>query len=153
MTSFLYYLDYDSTDEQTPDLYRQGISAFGGISPTYRMALEKDSPVILCDFHSLLVNRKEKHMIDAVYGWYRYDIRFALPVYDDKTGEVARHNIYSASMLARHANDGNKYLYDILAIKKETSSPLEGNFTVKTHFLLLIISHFFVLSIPDFDFL
>ena len=70
-------------------------------------------------------NRKEKHKIDAVYGWYRYDIRFALPVYDDKTGKVARYNIYSASMLVRHANDGRKYLYDVLAIKKETSSPLE----------------------------
>lgn len=70
-------------------------------------------------------NRKEKHRINAVYGWYRYDIRFALPVYDDKTGEVARYNIYSASMLVRHANDSKKYLYDILAIKKETSSPLE----------------------------
>ncbi len=71
------------------------------------------------------VNRKEKHKIDAMFGWYRYDIRFALPVYDDKTGRVARHNIYSASMLVRHADNDKKYLYDILAIKKETSSPLE----------------------------
>ena len=70
-------------------------------------------------------NRKAKHKSDAAYGWYRYDIRFALPVYDDKTGNIARHNIYSASMLVRHANDDRKYLYDILAIKKETSSPLE----------------------------
>ena len=70
-------------------------------------------------------NRKEKHKTDAVYGWYRYDIRFALPVYDDKTGKAARYNIYSASMLVRHGNDGRKYLYDVLAIKKETSSPLE----------------------------
>ncbi len=71
------------------------------------------------------VNRKEKHRTDAMFGWYRYDIRFALPVYDDKTGRVARHNIYSASMLVRHADNDKKYLYDILAIKKETSSPLE----------------------------
>ena len=55
MTSFLYYMDYDTIDEQTRSLYRQGISAFGGISPTYRIALEKDSPVIVWDFHSLLV--------------------------------------------------------------------------------------------------
>lgn len=55
MTSFLYYHDYDSIDEQTKDLYWQGMSAFGGISPTYHIALEKDSPVIVCDFHSLLV--------------------------------------------------------------------------------------------------
>ena len=28
-------------------------------------------------------------------------------------------------LLVRHAEDGKKYLYDLLAIKKETSSPLE----------------------------
>lgn len=55
MTSYLYYLDYDSIDEDTRSLYREGISAFGGISPTYRIALEKDAPVIVWDFHSLLV--------------------------------------------------------------------------------------------------
>lgn len=50
VTSFLYYTDYDKIDEQTRSLYRQGISAFGGISPTYRIALDKDSPVIVRDF-------------------------------------------------------------------------------------------------------
>lgn len=70
-------------------------------------------------------NKKHKHKTDAKNGWYRYDIRFALPVYDDKTGEAVRHNIYVACMLVRHAEDGKKYLYDIRAIKKETSSPLE----------------------------
>lgn len=55
MTSFLYYMDYDTIDEQTRSLYRQDISAFGGIAPTYRIALEKDSPVIVWDFHSLLI--------------------------------------------------------------------------------------------------
>ena len=58
-------------------------------------------------------------------GWYRYDVRFALPVYDDKSGELVRYNIFSARMLVRHAEDGKRYLYDLLAIKKETSSPLE----------------------------
>ena len=72
-------------------------------------------------------NRKEKHKADALFGWYRYNIRFALPVYDDKTGKVARHNIYSASMLVRHANDGRKYLYDILAIKKKRAARLSEN--------------------------
>ena len=45
VTSFLYYTDYDKINEQSRNLYRQGISAFGGISPTYRIALEKDVPV------------------------------------------------------------------------------------------------------------
>ena len=55
MTSFLYYTDYDKIDEQTRSLYCQGISAFGGISSTYRIALEKDAPIIVWDFHSRLV--------------------------------------------------------------------------------------------------
>lgn len=32
-------------------------------------------------------NYAQKHKMDAKYGWYRYDTRFALPIYDDK-GEL-----------------------------------------------------------------
>jgi len=53
-TSFLYYLDYDKLDEIQKDLYRQGMAAFSGIAPTYRIAL-RDKPTILWDFHSLLL--------------------------------------------------------------------------------------------------
>lgn len=70
-------------------------------------------------------NYKSKHDKNAKYGWYRYDVRFALPIIDDKSGEICRYNVYFARMLVRHSADGKKYLYDILAIKKETSSPLE----------------------------
>ncbi len=70
-------------------------------------------------------NLKRKHEKDAKFGWYRYDVKFALPVYNDKLGCVDRYNKYSARMLVRHAEDGKKYLYDFLGIKKETSSPLE----------------------------
>ncbi len=69
-------------------------------------------------------NTKKKHEKDAK-GWYRYDVRFALPVYDDKSGEVCRYNIFFARMLVHHDADGKKYLFDLLAIKKETSSPFE----------------------------
>ena len=51
--SFLYYNDYDDLDEVTRDLYRQGMSAFGGIAPTYHIAL-LDKSTIIWDFHSLL---------------------------------------------------------------------------------------------------
>lgn len=71
-------------------------------------------------------NRKEIHASDAKNGWYRYDVRFAIPVHDDRSGKVDRYNIYSARMLVRHAADGKKYLYDFLKIKKETSSPLKS---------------------------
>ena len=70
-------------------------------------------------------NHDKKHNWNAKNGWYRYDSRFALPVYD-KSGEIERYNIFHASMLIRHANDGKMYLYDVIDIKKETSTPLES---------------------------
>lgn len=69
-------------------------------------------------------NSGEKHRRDAANGWYRYDSRFALPVYDD-SGEIERYNVFHASMLIRHSADGKMYLYDILDIKKETSNPFK----------------------------
>ena len=66
-------------------------------------------------------NRREKHNKNAKYGWYRYDVRFALPVYDENV--LVRYNIFHARLLINHAENGKKYLYDILAVKKETSKP------------------------------
>lgn len=54
VSSLLYYEDYDKVDEITRELYRKGISAFGGIAPTYHIALY-DKPTIVWDFHSLLL--------------------------------------------------------------------------------------------------
>ena len=54
VSSFLYYEDYEKNDEPTRDLYRQGMMAFGGIMPTYHIAL-LDKPTIVWDFHSLLL--------------------------------------------------------------------------------------------------
>lgn len=62
-------------------------------------------------------NQEEKHNRNAKFGWYRYDSRFALPVFDDY-GEVERYNIFHASMLIRHGEDEKMYLYDIIDIKK-----------------------------------
>lgn len=71
-------------------------------------------------------NKEQKHQEDAKNGWYRYYVRFGLPVYNDKNGNLERYNIFSATMLIRHSADGNKYLYDLTTIKKETSSPLKS---------------------------
>lgn len=64
-------------------------------------------------------NRKDKHAKAAKYGWYRYDTRFALPVFDEN-GEIVRFNVFKGRLLIRHAKNGKKYLYDVLEIKKET---------------------------------
>lgn len=65
-------------------------------------------------------NSKTKHKQDAKYGWYKFESRFALPVFAEN-GEVERYNVFHVAMILRHANDGKKYLYDIMNIKKETS--------------------------------
>ena len=65
----------------------------------------------------------EKHGKKAQFGWYRYDTRLALPVYN-MDGELERYNIYKIRMLVRHDEDGKIYLYDFLRTKKEMSSPL-----------------------------
>ena len=66
-------------------------------------------------------NKKEKHDKDAKHGWYRYDVRFAIPVYENDV--LIRYNVFGARLLINHAENGKKYLYDILTIKKETSKP------------------------------
>ena len=69
-------------------------------------------------------NNEEKHNWNEKNGWYRYNSYFALPVYDDNEN-IERYNVFHASLLIRHASDGKMYLYDIIDIKKETSTPLE----------------------------
>ncbi len=54
LSSYMFYADYDSLDEDTRNLYRQGMAAFGGTAPTYHIAL-LDKPTIVWDFHSLLL--------------------------------------------------------------------------------------------------
>ena len=66
-------------------------------------------------------NTKSKHNNDAKYGWYRYESRFALPVFEDG-GDIVRYNVFHVAIVFRHSEDGKKYLYDIMNIKKETSS-------------------------------
>jgi len=55
VSSFLFYEDNDKMDDITRNLYRQGISAFGGKAPTYHISLYNDKPKIVWDFHSLLL--------------------------------------------------------------------------------------------------
>ena len=55
---FLFYHDYDALDEKAKNAYRLGMAAFGGIAPTYHIALfdkPTTSPTIVWDFHSLLM--------------------------------------------------------------------------------------------------
>lgn len=66
----------------------------------------------------------EKHGSKAKFGWYRYNTRFGLPVYNE-SGNLERYNIFTTRMLVRCDEDGKLYLYDLVRTKKETSKPLE----------------------------
>lgn len=65
-----------------------------------------------------------KHGAKAKFGWYCYNTRFGIPVYDED-GVLNRYNIFSTRMLVRRDKNGKLYLYDLVRTKKETSRPLE----------------------------
>ena len=69
-------------------------------------------------------NLERKHNKNAKYGWYRYDSRFAIPIFDENN-DVLRYNVFHAELVIRHSENRKLYLYDIINIKKETSTPLE----------------------------
>ena len=54
INSFLYYEDYDTLNDETRQMMQQSMAAFGGIAPTYHIAL-LDKPTIVWDFHSLML--------------------------------------------------------------------------------------------------
>ena len=55
VSSFLFYESKDTQDELTRNIFRQGMSAFGGKAPAYHISLYDDKPTIVWDFHSLLL--------------------------------------------------------------------------------------------------
>ncbi|MCM1258143.1 MAG: hypothetical protein NC307_09860 [Roseburia sp.] len=69
-------------------------------------------------------NFKTKHLVDAGKGWYYYTTRFAMPIYknNEKTDIC---NVYSARILINCNKFGKMYLYDLIDIKKEASTPLK----------------------------
>ena len=55
VSAFLFYEYKDGMDDFSRELYQQGISAFGGKCPTYRIRMYDNKPGILWDFYSLLL--------------------------------------------------------------------------------------------------
>lgn len=53
-TSFFYYHDYDTQEEDMKRLMQQSMAAYGGNAPTYHIAL-LDKPTLVWDFDSLLL--------------------------------------------------------------------------------------------------
>lgn len=69
-------------------------------------------------------NLADKHKKNAKNGWYRYNSKFALPVFNEQEN-IVRYNIFNSELIIRYAANNKLYLYDIININKETSTPLE----------------------------
>ena len=54
LTGKYYYEDLEAYSPEERKLLQQGMAAFGGVAPTYRIAL-LDKPTIVWDFHSMLL--------------------------------------------------------------------------------------------------
>lgn len=122
-TGDIVYIGTDLPDEYAGSNYTKHIK--GAVAKAKANAAQAISEIIeIATSKTAEENKKEKHSRNAKNGWYRYDTRFALPVYDE-SGEVERYNVFSARLLIRHAASGKMYLYDVLEIKKETSKPCQ----------------------------
>ena len=121
-TKDLVYIGTDLPDEYTGSEYTEGLR--GGNAKAKANATQGIPELLsIATGKFYRENTAKKHLRDAKYGWYRFDSRFALPVFA-ADGKVERYNLYHASMLIRHANDNKLYLYDVIDIKKETSNSL-----------------------------
>lgn len=122
-TGDIVYIGTDLPDEYAGSNYTKHIK--GTVAKAKASAAQAIPEIIeIATSKTVEENKKEKHSRNAKNGWYRYDTRFALPVYDE-SGEVERYNVFSARLLIRHAASGKMYLYDVLEIKKETSKPCQ----------------------------
>lgn len=123
-TKDIIYIGTDLPDEYTGSEYTESLR--GGNAKAKANATQGIPELLsIASGKYFRVNHADKHKRDAKFGWYRYDSRFALPVYGED-GEIERYNLFHASMLIRHATNGKMYLYDIIDIKKETSNPLNS---------------------------
>lgn len=123
-TEDLIYIGGDLPDEYTGSEYTKSLrgtrakakaNATQGIHQMIEIAIAK----------RYQENKSRKHLKNAKYGWYRYNTRFGLPIYDEE-GEIERYNIFKAVLLIRHDKSKKMFLYDILNIKKETSNPFQS---------------------------
>ena len=123
-TNDIVYIGKDLPDEYAGSMYTYKLK--GTIAKAKANASQALPEIIgIAKTKHLRENNKEKHSKDAAKGWYRYDSRFALPVYSDN-GEVERYNVFHASLIIRHSADDKMYLYDVIDIKKETGNPLQS---------------------------
>lgn len=117
MDNEIIYIGNDLPDEYTGSKYTYTLK---GTNAKAKANATQELPQIIeiATNPVFMKNKKEKHIQDAANGWYRYESRFALPVYD-RNNEIERYNIFHVFLVIRHDKSGKKYLYDIIDVRKE----------------------------------
>ena len=114
------YIGTDLPDEYTSSNYTYKLK--GAVAKAKANATQGLKEIIeIATNKRVRANKKDKHMNDAKFGWYKYDSRFALPVYNGD--QVVRYNVFNASLIIRHDKNNKRYLYDIIDIKKRNEQP------------------------------
>ena len=117
------YIGSDFPDEFTHSKYTKAIK--GANEKAKANAITAIGELIqIADNKAEYPDYDRRHGNKAKNGWYRYDTRFGIPVYSE-LGEIERYNIFRARMLVRCDENQKLFLYDIVQIKKETSTPHE----------------------------
>ncbi len=111
-TSDIIYIGSDFPDEY---VHSEDTKKLGGAN---RYAKANASQIIkemieIASNKTFAENFNKKHASNAKFGWYRYDSRFAIPVYGED-GEVEKYNVFKARILVRHDKNGKLYLYDMM---------------------------------------
>ncbi len=120
-TSEKIYIGSDFPDEfshskDTKNLKGNNIKAKANVTPAIKELIQ------IASDKAEYPDYNNRHGNKAKYGWYRYNTRFGIPVYN-QDGELERYNIFSTRMLVRCDADNKLYLYDLVRTKKETSKP------------------------------
>lgn len=68
---------------------------------------------------SIEVNNKNKHKTDSGYRWEKYKCLFRFNSLDERGNNISI--LYSCCIVIRCPNFNEKYIYDIVDIKKETN--------------------------------
>ena len=88
-----------------------------------RYATDEAIKLFISKHRRWIENKKEKHNHNASKGWYRYDTLFALPKQNSLSGsDTELRSIYRATLVVRISEKG-LFLYDVINIKKEASTP------------------------------
>lgn len=117
------YIGSDLPDEYTSSNYTAKLR--GALAKAKANAVQGLPEIVeIAQNRRFQENFAKKHEGNAKYGWYRYDSRFAIPICDENN-DILRYNIFHAELIIRHSENKRLYLYDIINIKKETSTPLE----------------------------